>query len=403
MFFLEIILAILLGILTGIITGLIPGLHVNLITLLLVSSVTLFSKVPVFYLAIFIISLALTHSFLDSIPSIFLGAPDESQVVAVLPGHQFFMDGKGHLAVIYTLIGSLFALILTVLFVPVGLKLLLSAQQLIQPFIGKILFLVVLVLLFLSKKFFLNAIFFLIAGLLGLLCFNLVHQDQILLPLLSGLFGVSTLLTSLVGGDSSSSSKKKQIFQKDFPLSSKDVERVVSRSTFVGLLASFLPGFGSSQAAIFASATIKKPSPRDYLILVGGINTVNFAFSIVTVIILGKARNGAILGVKNILGELTFSHLLFFVPVLLIVGGLATLLGIFLSKKVAVFLEKMPYSVVVWSVIFFLFLMVIFLSGFQGILILLVASSLGIVASQFGAQKNMLLGTLLLPVILYLW
>lgn len=395
----SIILAIVIGISAGIITGLIPGLHVNLITVIAVGSLAFFSSLSPFLVAIFIISLALTHSFLDSIPSIYLGAPDPDQVIAVLPGHQMFLEGKGHLAVTYTIVGSLFALLLCILFMPFGIKFLVSVQSFIKPFIGKILLLVVFILLVLSKKIFLNASFFLVAGLFGLLCFSIPNQNQILLPMLSGLFGTSTLLISLSG----SNERIKQFFDKVIPLSFETIERNVSRSTIVGILASFLPGFGSSQAAIVASSTMRKKTSVDYLLLVGGINTVNFSFSLITVVLLSKARNGAIVGVKDLLGFVSFQHLLFFIPILLIVGGTATILGLFLSKKVANVLQLLPYRKVIVFVLLFLFIMVISFSGLRGVLILFTATALGVLASKFGAQKNMLLACLLLPVIIYLW
>ncbi len=397
-------LALTLGVASGVFTGLIPGIHVNLVTVIVVSGALsgagLLAGISPFLLALFIISLALTHSFLDSIPSIFLGAPDESMVVGVLPGHQLLLEGKGHLAVSYTLLGSLAALILTVFFIPFGLKLLTPIAIFISPFIGKLLLVIVLLLIFLSKKLLKNSFFFLVAGLLGLLCFSLVSQKQILLPLLSGLFGASTLLYSLA---TVSVLPLQQIKHISIPVKQKTLEGVTFRATVVGMLASFLPGFGSSQAALIASTTLKKKTPAEYLLLVGGINTVNFSFSLVTMLVLGKARNGAIVGVKELLGVITGSQLFLFVFVLLFVGGLATILGLFFSRKFAVFLPKINYARLVVGVLLFLTLVVVFLSGLQGFLILVVATSLGIVATKFGAQKNMLLGCLLLPVILYLW
>lgn len=398
--FLEICLAIILGMTAGVFTGLIPGLHVNLIAAVVVSSVGgLLVGVAPFLVAVFIISLALTHSFLDSIPSIYLGAPDESQVVATLPGHQYLRKGLGHQAILYTLFGSLFSLFLILLFFPIGLKVLKPIYIFIQPFVGKFLLVVVIILIILSRKIFLNTMFFLFAGLLGFLSFSLVSQEQILLPLLSGLFGTSTLLISLFG----MSSLPKQHIREKLKLSWSALERNVSRATVVGFLASFLPGFGSSQAAIVASTTMKKKEPLDYLLLVGGINTVNFAFSLVTLFILGKARNGAIVSVKEILGELTFQQFLIFIPILFIVAGIATLLGIVLSKGFSQVVQKVNYHKLIYGVVSFLFLIVFLLSKWQGILILLTATALGIMAGLFGAQKNMLLGCLLLPVIFYLW
>ncbi len=411
--FIEILIAIACGVASGIFTGLVPGLHVNLVVAVVVSSVGgVFAGIPVGFLVVGIISLALTHSFLDSIPSIYLGAPDESQVVAVLPGHQFLREGLGHHAILYTLVGSFAALLLTLLIFPLGLLYLEPVYLLIKPFIGKFLVVVVLILCILSRNFFLNLFFFIIAGLLGMLCFSLASQQHILLPLLSGLFGTSTLLISLFGKESFTL----QNLTKKFSLPFKVLERNVFRATAVGLLASFLPGFGSSQAAIVASSTMRKKEPRDYLLLVGGINTVNFSFSLVTMAVLGKARNGAIVGVKQLLGSLSSassgyasssilsaSTLLLFVPILLIVAGIAVVLGVYLSRFFAKWMQRVNYRTIVLSVIGALVFAVALLSGLQGILILIIATSLGIVVSLLGVQKNMLLGCLLLPVIFYLW
>ena len=73
----EIILFIFFGIIFGTFTGLIPGIHINLIGVLLVSaSASLFFSINPIYFVIFISSMAITHTFIDFIPSIFLGCPD---------------------------------------------------------------------------------------------------------------------------------------------------------------------------------------------------------------------------------------------------------------------------------------------------------------------------------------
>ena len=399
--FFEILIAIFLGILAGSFTGLIPGVHVNLISAVVVGLSASALNISLLTVAVFIVSLALTHSFLNSIPSVFLGAPDESQVVAVLPAHQLFLQGFGHRAVIYTLVGSFGALIGTILFMPIGFKALPFLQQIVEPYIGKFLLVVVLALLVMSKKFFLNALFFLTAGLLGFLCFQLPSQQQILLPLLSGLFGTSTLIISLLGQEK----VVKQFCEKIIPLESSWIKQTISRATAVGILASFLPGFGSSQGALVASATMNKQqqTPAHYLLLVGGINTVNFAFSLITVAVLARARNGAIVGIQQLMGVVSSNSLLVFIAVLAIVGGFASILGVYLSKLFAQMINKISYKKLVYAVIFSLVLIVAIMSKWQGLLILLTATCLGIMASHYGAQKNMLLGCLLLPVIFYLW
>ena len=104
---LEILIAVCIGILIGIFTGLTPGIHINLISLLVVSSsVILLNYFSIVSLACFIISMSVTHSFLDSIPGIFLGAPDADMVLGVLPGHRYLLKGNGMMALKLTLVGS---------------------------------------------------------------------------------------------------------------------------------------------------------------------------------------------------------------------------------------------------------------------------------------------------------
>ena len=115
----EIILVILIGILAGIFTGLIPGIHINLIALLILSSApALLSVTSPLMISIFIISMSITHTFLDTIPSVFLGAPESSTALSVLPGHKLLLQGKGYEAVMLTLIGSFLALILAICLAP---------------------------------------------------------------------------------------------------------------------------------------------------------------------------------------------------------------------------------------------------------------------------------------------
>ncbi len=70
----QIILALLLGLTAGAFTGLVPGIHINLVGVILVSlSVSAFADVNSVYFTVFIVAMAITHTFVDFIPSIFLG------------------------------------------------------------------------------------------------------------------------------------------------------------------------------------------------------------------------------------------------------------------------------------------------------------------------------------------
>src|SRR3989344_3202957 len=179
----EILIAILIGCLLVIILSLSPFLsqYISLLTL-----------------AIVIISMSITHTFLDAIPSIFLGAPDSGLELSVLPGHRLLLQGRGYEAVFLTAIGSLFAVIIMVAFAPIGLPFISKIYPIIQKFIPYILIFFSLLLIYKEKKSrILALIIYLLAGVLGIITLNLQLSEP-LFPLLSGLFGTSILVTSVM-------------------------------------------------------------------------------------------------------------------------------------------------------------------------------------------------------------
>ena len=194
----EIILALVLGIGCGIITGITPGIHVNLVSVLVVSSSAwLLGFTTPLVLGVFIISLAITHTFLDTLPSIYLGAPDEAQALNVLPGHRMLLQGEGHNAVVYTIIGSLGSLIMGAVFFPVFIWSMGYLQPFVQEMVGVLLLVIMVYMIGKEKEWMKCLAAFLLAGGLGLLVFSIPNLNQPLFPLLSGLFGFSLLVVSL--------------------------------------------------------------------------------------------------------------------------------------------------------------------------------------------------------------
>jgi len=94
-------ISIFIGFFLGIISGLTPGIHVNNFALVLLALTPLFLDIGFepFYIAVMILSNSVTQTFVDIIPSIFLGAPEADTALAVLPGHRLLMEGRGSEAV----------------------------------------------------------------------------------------------------------------------------------------------------------------------------------------------------------------------------------------------------------------------------------------------------------------
>jgi len=398
--FLGILAALLLGVNAGIFTGITPGIHVNLVSVIVVSlSPLLLQFTSPIILGVFIISLAITHTFLDTLPGIYLGAPDAGQELNVLPGHRLLHRGEGHNAVIYTLIGSLGSLLVGTLFFPVFLFLMDKTASLVEGLIGYILILIMAYMILKDKgKRLKSFTAFFLAGCLGLIVLNGLPQlRQPLFPLLSGLFGFSLLLTSLL----QKSVIPPQDLSQPLKISRKKMAKAISAASGVGFIAGFLPGFGSSQGAIVATEMVGDIGDEGFLTLVGGINTANMLISIGTAYLLDKARNGAIVAVNQLMGKIDLTAMLLFLGVSVAVGGIATIITLIISKQFAKFIVKVNYNTVVWSIIGFITILTIFFDGFIGLTILLTATALGIVASSWNIGKSHLMGCLILPVILY--
>lgn len=395
---LSVLFATVVGIILGTFTGLIPGVHTNLITVIMLSLVPFLSNyVSLLFLTIIIISMAITNTFLNAIPAIFLGAPNEDTILSVLPGHRLLLQGRGYEAVMLTVIGSLASLILVLALFPLFALIMKIIYESIKNYIAYILIAAAAFLILREKSSRVWAFFiFFLAGILGLATLNLPNLKEPLFPLLSGLFGTSLLITSI----NQNAKIPKQSISTPV-ISSSLGYKATFTATFIGSLASFLPGLGPSQAAILGSQITKNLGDKGFLILVGGLNTVNITLSLLTLYILNKARNGAVLAVSRILEIYNYNHLILFIGCTLLSAGVSTILAAKLTKYFSILIEKINYKILCLSIILFIVILVTIISGPLGFLILVVSTFVGMLPTFRNIGKNHLMGCLLLPVILY--
>ena len=395
----QILFAIALGILFGTITGLTPGIHINLVGIFLVSiSGTILIGINPLYLAIFISSMAITHTFVDFIPSIYLGCPDGETELSVLPGHQLLKQGKGHEAVLLSLYGSIFAiLILLIISAPsmIIFPKIANATKNIMPYI---LIFVSFLLILLEKKKLPAIIVFLLSGIIGFSALNLQNINQPLFPLLTGLFGLPILIKSIKDKTEIPPQKTEDIkFKK-----SKFIKPLTA-SLISSPICSFLPGLGSGQAAIIGS-TLIKTDRRGFIVLIGATNTLVMGFSFITLYLLSKTRTGAAAAIKQITGTISLHALI----IILVSISLASTISFNTTKKISkIFankINKINYPKLSIYIISFLVLLVIIISGIKGLFILLIASLLGIYSNSLNVRRTLMMGSLMIPtILLYLW
>ncbi|MEK6825168.1 MAG: tripartite tricarboxylate transporter permease [Nanoarchaeota archaeon] len=393
----ELLLAFLLGILAGTFTGLFPGIHINLIASLLLLSQPSPAQALILPYIVFIVTMSITHTFIDFIPSIFLGVPEEDTFLSILPGHELFLEGRGQEAVVITLYGAIAALPIILISTPLYLIFLPSFYNVLKLFLPFLLIFLSCYLIFREKEIILSGTIFLLAGFLGYSTFNLPVKEP-LLPLLTGLFGLSALIISI---------KNKTVFVKQqilplkkITLTKKECFKSFTAAALSAPLCSFLPGIGSSHAATLGSELITQ-SRRSFLFLIGAINTIVMALSFITLAAINKSRSGTAAAIETLLPNLSQNHIILILSTIILSSLLAFTIGIFLTKIFARSINHINYSKLTLAVIALLFILNLFLTNFYGLLVLLTSTCIGLACIHAKVRRIQLMGALILPTIIF--
>lgn len=386
---LEIILFTILGILAGTLTGLTPGIHINLIGSLLLG-ITSFYIDPL-YGAIFVVAMAVTHTFVDFIPSIFLGCPDTDTELSILPGHYLLKNKRGYEAIELSNYGSLIAIFILILIVYPASKLLSISYPYIEKLIPYLLILVSIILIFTEKKKYESLLVFLLTGFLGY-SLTFFEINQPLLPLLTGLFGASNLILSI--------RNKVEIGEQIISEPKINFKKPILGSFLAAPLCSLLPGMGSGEAAVIGG-TLVKQTKEEFLVLIGITNTLIMTFSFVTLYLIGKTRTGAAAVVDSLIHDLEIKHLLLILSVVIFTSFVAFFLTKSIAKVAAKKLKKLNYTKVSIVTLIILAIVVFLVSGLIGLIALTISTIVGIYSINLKVRRTNMMGSLIVPTIIF--
>ena len=306
-------------------------------------------------------------------------------------------DGQGHEAFVITIYGSLTALIIILLFTPLYIAFLPPVFNLAKSAIPFILIFISLYLIFREENFTLSLIVFILAGFLGFITFNLPVKEP-LMPLLSGLFGLSALIISL---KTKSKIPKQEIKPlKKIKLRKKEFFKSIAAVIISSPLCAFLPGIGSGHSVTIGSEIIPQ-NRKGFLFLVGATNTIIMGLSFVTIYAISKARSGSAAAIQDILKSITKADLAIILATIVISGIMAALIGVKLSKICAKYLSKINYAILTLITIGIILLVNIIFTNILGLFILIISTSLGIFAISSESRRINLMGALIIPAIIY--
>ena len=402
----QIISFLLLGIFAGTFTGLIPGIHINLIGIFLISlSASLLSSIPPIYFVVFVVAMAITHTFVDFIPSVFLGCPDTDTELSVLPGHELLKKGEGYHAVLLTCYGSILAIFTLVLIAFPSILIISKIYNFIENLIPFFLIIISIILISLERKKSIALGVFLLTGFLGWSVLNM-EINQPLLPLLTGLFGGSMLVLSI---KNKIKIPKQEISELKI-INPRPIAGAFLGSLIASPICSFLPGVGSGQAAIIGN-TISRSDQKGFLILLGATNTLVMGFSFISLYLISRTRTGAAVAIREIIGIPSINILILILFVVFISGLISFFLTKNLAKLFSQKITKINYTKISITTLIILGI-IVFLSsglligekitsGFFGLGILIISTLTGIYCIQTGVRRTNMMGCLIIPTIIY--
>jgi len=395
----EIVIGVLLGVFLGTISGLVPGVHANTLAgILLGAQAVLLVLLGPLALAGTLFAALITHTFVECIPSTFLGIPDADTSLAVLPAHALCLEGNGEEAVRIAALGSACAIIIAV---PLSVLCFIFLPAL-QPYfdwgIGILIVAVIGYMIVMSESPGWALAIFAVSGLLGtfamrydFLCWHtLGGTTAVLMPLLAGLFGISVLLVAAQGR------LPAQQF-RGLRVENKTIVKSSVLGTLAGIAVGWLPGLSTATAnGALASVIGYEKDRRAYILATSAANTANAFIGLAALYALSRTRNGVMVA----LAELPLPSMSELVVIGVLAACLAYVITITLSRS-AGRLDGLNGRMLNRVVIIFVVGLCILLTGPFGILILVLATILGLVPHIANVSRVYCMGAIMIPVILY--
>jgi putative membrane protein len=210
------------------------------------------------------------------------------------------------------------------------------------------------------------------------------------MPLLTGLFGISVLLISSQGV------MPDQQF-KGIRMDDRTIVKCSVIGTAAGVAVGWLPGLSTASAnGVLASIIGYDKDRRAYILATNAANTSNAFIGLAALFALSRMRNGVMVALSELplpsMSELTVIGLLAAVA--------AYLITVWFSKY-AHHLNGINVWLLNRTVIAFIIILCLILTGPFGALILILATALGLVPQLVNVPRMYCMGAIMIPVILY--
>jgi len=411
------------GALLASVLSLVPALHIyNVAGFVVLATATLDKSVPPELLAFFFLGMITSYAMLNTIPSIFLSAPDDSTVFVVLPGQKYLLQRRGHEAVVLTGIGGLGGIAVLALLTPVASSLFPALRAILQPHLHWILWTVIAYILISEwpkgsdrapagfrrwwdgwKSLTAGIITFLLSGLLGfiLLYRSLVPVTvayQNLLPAFAGLFAVPWILQNILS--------RVEVPEQHIARTVDSTPWLLLRGTLAGalggLFAAFFPVVTGGIGGLIAGHATAQRDDRLFIISQGASKVLYYVGSLLFFFVPGLhlTRGGMAWMLSSLWSCHTPQTYYLAVAAVVLTGILSFFLLLLMTRLAIKLVGKVNYRWISLGTLVVLLAVVVGLTGWGGLLICAVATGIGLIPVLWGSRRVNCMGVLLLPIAL---
>jgi putative membrane protein len=412
-----------IGAIVGCALALLPGLHIyNVAGLAFVLSTRGLIALADAPLALFLTGALVGWAIVNVVPSVFLFAPDDANALVVLPTTKYFMRGRGVEAALLVGAGSLCAVVGLVLISPLLDEVLRPLRTIIQPHIGWMLVAIIAFLLLgewprandrapTPARRLLSAWAYLGAGLLtfmlsGLLGFVLFYRSPVplesaftnLMPAFVGLFAVPGLLQLLFF----SSAPPQQGQRLDPEVQPAFLIRGALTGLAGGLFSGLLPVVTGGIGGLLAGHATAQRDDRLFMISLGASKVAYYVGSLLLLFVPGLTltRGGLSWMLSTTYVPYGWHSYWLAVAAIALCGAIAFAFLIVASRLAARLVNQVNcrwlavLALAVATALTFAF------TGPSGIMIMLVATTIGMIPVLVGGRRMNCLGVLLVPITL---
>ncbi|MFA6173130.1 MAG: tripartite tricarboxylate transporter permease [Kiritimatiellales bacterium] len=417
--------SVLAGTVLACFLAILPGLHIyNVMGLAALFLYSLHGSgaaaMPEFYIP-FMLGLVTGWSVLNTIPSVLLGAPDESAIFTVMPGQKYLMAGLGYEGTMMIGAGSLAGIFMLVFLIgPFAPKFLPVVRYVLTPHMHWILWVIITFMLMTEwpkfgnrgpagwRKFF-SAWSTLAAGLLtfflsGLLGFLLLYRPlvsvdnafQNIMPAFVGLFAIPWCLLNAVSG----TEVPKQHVRGTLNINGDLLLRSSIAGGIGGGFAAFFPVVTGGIGGLLAGHATAQRDERVFMMSQGVSKVVYYTGALMLFFAPGLflTRGGGALIVKGLYTPHTWGDYYLALGSIALSGAVAFLLMSPLTKWTLKLMGKINYRHISLFSLGIIVALVFTITGWAGLCIMTVAAGIGLIPVLFGSRRLNCLGVLLLPI-----